>query len=96
MIGKNSEKNNLTIALNVLYVKKEKNYNTIRLSRHEQVCLIRLRLERYFSHHWAMQMIMSRVFKGNMRTWTETIRLTDKKKLSNVTNIITQIKVIRP
>ena len=54
MIGKNSEKNNLTIALNVLYVKKEKNYNTIRLSRHEQVCLIRLRLERYFSHHWAM------------------------------------------
>ena len=37
---------------------------------------------------------MSREFKGNMRTWTETIRLTDKKKLSNVTKIITQIKVI--
>ena len=26
-------------------------YNTISLSRHEQVCLIRLRFERYFSHH---------------------------------------------
>ena len=28
-------------------------HNTIGLSRHEQVCLIRLRFERYFSHHWA-------------------------------------------
>ena len=26
-------------------------HNTISLSRHEQVCLIRLRFERYFSHH---------------------------------------------
>ena len=26
-------------------------HNTISLSRHEQVCLIRLRIERYFSHH---------------------------------------------
>ena len=26
-------------------------HNTINLSRHEQVCLIRLRFERYFSHH---------------------------------------------
>ena len=26
-------------------------HNTISLSRHEQVCLIRLRVERYFSHH---------------------------------------------
>ena len=25
--------------------------NTISLSRHEQVCLMRLRFERYFSHH---------------------------------------------
>ena len=29
-----------------------KYYNTISLSRHEQVCLMRLRFERYFSHHW--------------------------------------------
>ena len=40
-------------------------------------------------------MIMSRIFKGNMWTFTETIKLTDKKKLSNVTKIIGQIKVIR-
>ena len=25
----------------------------ISLSRHEQVCLMRLRFKRYFSHHWA-------------------------------------------
>ena len=29
-------------------------HNTISLSRHEQVCLMRLRFERYFSHHRAM------------------------------------------
>ena len=28
-------------------------HNTISLSRHEKVCSIRLRFERYFSHHWA-------------------------------------------
>ena len=28
----------------------------------------------------------SRIFKGNMRTWTETIQVTDKRKLCNVTN----------
>ena len=28
--------------------------NTISLSRHEQVCLMRLRFERYFSHHRAI------------------------------------------
>ena len=27
---------------------------TINLSRHEQICLIRLRFERYFSHHREM------------------------------------------
>ena len=26
-------------------------HNTISFSRHEQVCLMRLRFERYFSHH---------------------------------------------
>ena len=26
-------------------------HNTISLSRHEQVCLIRLRFEKYFSYH---------------------------------------------
>ena len=30
-------------------------------------------------------MIMSRIFKGKMQTLTETIKLTDKKKLHNVT-----------
>ena len=30
---------------------------------------------------------MSRVFKGNMRTWTETLKLTDKEKLRNVTKL---------
>ena len=29
-------------------------HNTISLSRHGQVCLIKLLLERYFSRHWAM------------------------------------------
>ena len=29
------------------------NKNTISLSSYEQLCLIRLRLERYFSHHQA-------------------------------------------
>ena len=29
-------------------------HNTISLSRHEQVCLMRLRFERYFSHHGPM------------------------------------------
>ena len=29
-------------------------HNRIILSRHEQVCLMRLRFERYFSHHRAM------------------------------------------
>ena len=35
-------------------------HNKISLSCHEQVCLIRLRFERYFSHHWAFI-----IFKGN-------------------------------
>ena len=61
-------------------------HNTISLSRHKQVCLSELCFERYFSHHQAMKMIMSCIFKGNMRTFTETVKLTDKKKLRNVTN----------
>ena len=60
--------------------------NTLSLSRHEQACLIRLRFERYFSHHQATKMIMLCIFKANMQTWTETIKLTDKKNLRNVTN----------
>ena len=31
-------------------------------------------------------MIMSRIFKENMRIFTEIIKLTDKKKLRNMTN----------
>ena len=61
-------------------------HKTISLSRHEQVCLMRLRFERYFSHHRAKYMIMSRIFKENIWTSTETIKLTDKKKLHNLTN----------
>ena len=34
-------------------------HNTIILSRHEQVCLMRLRFERYFSHHRAMDYVHS-------------------------------------
>ena len=48
-------------------------HNTISLSRHEQVYLMRLRFERYFSRHRVTQMIMSCIFKANMRTWTETM-----------------------
>ena len=61
-------------------------HNTIGLSRHEQVVLMRLGFKRYFSHHLATLMIMSPIFKGNMWTWTETIKLTDKKKLTKVIN----------
>ena len=43
-------------------------HNAISLSCHEQVCLIRLPFERYFSHHRETQMIMSHIFKGNMLT----------------------------
>ena len=32
-------------------VLRDKAFDTISLSRHEQVYLIRLRFERYFSHH---------------------------------------------
>ena len=32
-------------------------HNTISLSRHEQVCLMRLRFERYFSHHRAFYIL---------------------------------------
>ena len=42
--------------------------NTINLSRHEQVCLIRLCLERYFSHHRAKDnfKILSSEFNNNV------------------------------
>ena len=32
------------------------------------------------------EMIMLRIFKGNMWSWTKTINLTNKKKLRKVTN----------
>ena len=49
---------------------------------------MKLRFERYFSHHVATKLIMSRELKENMRTWTKAIKLTDlgEKKLRNVTN----------
>ena len=63
------------------------NSNIISLSRHEQVCLLRLLFGRYCSHHRATQMIILHVFKGNVRSWTET-KLADlgEKYLSNSTN----------
>ena len=61
-------------------------HNTIRLSCHEQECLSGLCFERYFSNNRTTWMIMSRIFKGNMRTFMETIKLKGKKKLRNVTN----------
>ena len=42
-------------------------YNTIRLSRHERICSMRLRFESYFSHHQATWMIVPHLFKKNMR-----------------------------
>ena len=59
-------------------LKNKFSITTIRLSRHEQVCLSGLNFEWYFSHHRATWMIISRIFKGNMGTFTETIKLTDK------------------
>ena len=44
-------------------------HNTINISPQKQVCLSGLRFERFFSHHWAMQMIMLCVFKGNFCTF---------------------------
>ena len=38
---------------------------------------------------------MSHIFKGNMRTFKETIKLTDKKWAMGIIKIIGQIKVIR-
>ena len=55
-------------------------HNIISLSRHEQVCeakFVRLSFERYFSNYRATQMVMSNIFKQNMRSWTETIELAD-------------------
>ena len=60
--------------------------NTISLSRHEQVYFMRLLFERYFSHHWETQMIILRIYKGNMQFWMETIKLADNKKFHNVTS----------
>ena len=42
----------------------------------------------YFSHHWATQMIMLRIVKGNMHTLTETVKFMDKKKFRSVTKVI--------
>ena len=47
----NSVKNDLADSRSVKTIEKERYNNTISLSRHEQVCLIGLRFERYFSHH---------------------------------------------
>ena len=61
-------------------------HNTIPLSHHEQVSLMRLCFKRVLSHHRARQIIMFPIIEGNMQTWKETIKLTEKKNLRNVTN----------
>ena len=63
-------------------------HDAISFSPHEHVCLIKLRVKRYFSHHRATYMIMLRIFKENMQTWMETIEFADlgEKKLRNATN----------
>ena len=38
-------------------------HNTITLSRHVQVCLIRLRFERFFSHHRAQYLLKRSLIK---------------------------------
>ena len=46
------KRNNLSVpAEKFRNIYKVSNADTKSLSRHEQVCLIRLRFERYFSHH---------------------------------------------
>ena len=52
-------------------------HNILSLTRSEQMCLIRLPFVRYFSHHQVAEMIMSRIFTENMRTWLETILFAD-------------------
>ena len=52
----------------------------------EQACLMRLPFERHFAYHQATRMIIPRTFKGNMRTWKERTKLTEKNKLHNVTS----------
>ena len=44
--------------------------DTKSLSSQEQVCLTKLRFERYVSNHLATLMIMSRMFRGSMLTLT--------------------------
>ena len=48
--------------LRVDYLNIKRNILTISLSRHEQVCLMKLDFERYFSHHGATLMIMSCIY----------------------------------
>ena len=73
--------------VNSLHIVKQVYHRIISLSCHEQVCLMRLRFERCFSHHHANQMIMLHIFIANMRTWKETIKLADLgEKLHNATN----------
>ena len=46
-------------------------HDTLILSRHEQVSLMRLRFERYLSHHQAIEMIMFGTFMWNMQIYAK-------------------------
>ena len=63
-------------------------HDKIRLSHHEQVCLMKLRFERYIFHHRATQIIIPLLLQENMRSWRETMEIVDltKKKLENATD----------
>ena len=52
---------------------RDRKYITISLSCHEKVFLNTLCFERYFSHHRATKMIMSRIFKGK-KIWLPNTR----------------------
>ena len=72
--------------------KIHKKNNITSLSRHSQLCLMRLRFKRYFSHHNETQMIMSRKFKENIGNWLETIEIRTWMKSNCAMRLVNAIK----
>ena len=58
------------------------------LSHHKQVCLIRLRFDRYLPSSGKVNDYIAHIFIANMQTRTETLGLANlgEKKLWNATN----------
>ena len=67
----NAERNFIILRKNIFVGCLFNIHNIISLLRREEVCLIRLRFERYFPHHRGSQKIMLRILIANMRTWVE-------------------------